>query len=233
MNEFVAMLATSQHFGIVLGMGGFLLGRQIYKRTGWMLLNPILIMYIVVAVVLLVFDLDVEKFRQDTSMMQYVLQVSTVCLAVPLYRQFEVLKQNYGVILGGIAVGTMSALTSVFVLCKLFGIEKVVFLSIVAKSVTTPVATGISQEIGGIAAITVISVISSGVIGTVLCQSLFKWFKITDRVAIGLAIGTSAHALGTTKAIEIGDTEGAMSSLSIVVAACMTAALAPIIAPFF
>lgn len=233
MDNLLLIMTQSPHFAIVLCLGTFMIGRTINRKTGWILLNPLLIAQLLVAAVLIGFRLDVEKFQADSSMIRYLLLPTTVSLAVPLYRQLEVLKKNKAIILTGIAAGCLSSVGSIMLLCLLFGLPREFFISLVSKSVTTPIAVGITGELGGITAITIIGVISTGIAGAVFCQLLFKIFRITDPVAIGLGIGTSSHALGTSKALVIGEVEGAMSSLAIVVAGCMTVILAPIAANFY
>lgn len=233
MSNLLEVIQNSQHFAIVLCVGAFFIGKYIHEKTGWILLNPLLIAHILIACFLIILNIDVPKFKEGTSMIRYLLLPTTVALAVPLYRQIEVLKKNKAIILTGIGVGCLSSVGSIYLLCRLFGLDGTFFSSLLSKSVTTPIAIGITEELGGLSAITIIGVISTGIAGAIFCQLIFKIFHITDRVAIGLAIGTSSHALGTSKALQIGEVEGAMSSLAIVVAGVMTVVLAPIFAKFY
>jgi putative effector of murein hydrolase len=210
-----------------------MIGKYIHEKTGWILLNPLLIAQILVACLLIFGKMDTRKFQEGSSMIRYLLLPTTVSLAVPLYRQFEVMKKNKAIILAGIGAGCLSSVGSIMLMCWLLKLDKSFFISLLSKSVTTPIAVGITGELGGIVAITIIGVISTGIIGAVFCQIIFKIFRITDPVAMGLAIGTASHALGTTKAIQMGEVEGAMSSLAIVVAGCMTVILAPLLASFY
>lgn len=233
MSNMLQIISESQHFAIVLCVGTFLIGKYIHEKTGWILLNPLLISYGLIAFVLIFFRIDIPKFQEGSSLIRYFLLPTTVSLAVPLYRQFEVLKKNKALILVGIGAGSISSGASILLLCWLLKLDKTFFISLLSKSVTTPIAVGITGELGGIPAITIIAVISTGILGAVFCQLILRIFHISDRVAMGLAIGTASHALGTTKAIQIGELEGAMSSLAIVVAGCITVILAPMLAVFY
>ena len=157
---------------------------------------------------------------------------ATICLAVPLYEQIGLLKKNYKAIIIGIIAGVLTSLTSVLLLVLLFRLEYASYVTLLPKSITTAIGMGVSEELGGYVPITVAVIIVTGVIGNMLAETVCKVFKINDPVAKGIAIGSSSHAIGTAKAMEMGDVEGAMSSLSIVVSGILTVIGANIFAGF-
>ena len=151
---------------------------------------------------------------------------ATVCLAVPLYEELELLKNNWKAVLFGIISGVITSLTTVLVLAKLLGLDHKTYVTLLPKSITTAIGMGISEELGGYVTITVAVIVITGVLGNILAELICKLFRIKEPIAKGLAIGTASHAIGTTKAMEMGEVEGAMSSLSIAVAGIVTVLLA-------
>jgi len=149
-------------------------------------------------------------------------------LAVPLYKQLDLLKKNAKAILTGIFVGSSVGIVSIIGISYLVGLDSSIIKSLVPKSVTTPIGISISSQLGGLVPITVLSIIVTGIIGAVFGPTICKVFKIKDKVAVGVSIGTAAHAVGTSKALELGEIEGAMSSLSIGIAGIMTVIIAPV-----
>ncbi|MBW8382506.1 MAG: LrgB family protein, partial [Youngiibacter sp.] len=154
---------------------------------------------------------------------------SVIVLSVPLYRNFELLKSHYVAILAGIFAGTLASITSILLLSRLLGIDRAIIVSMIPKSVTTAIGLEISKELGGIVPITVVSIFVTGTLGAIMVPLVMKAARLKDPVAKGVAIGTAAHALGTAKAVEMGETEGAMSGLSIGIAGLITVVLAPIL----
>ena len=170
-----------------------------------------------------------EVYEENTAIIGYFLTPATVCLAVPLYEKLGALKKNALAILLGIFSGVITSALCIVIVGFIFKFDYTVLASFLPKSVTTSIGIDISKEIGGIAALTAISIIITGVIGNIFAQTVAKLFKITDPVAIGTAIGTASHAGGTAKALQMGKTEGAISGLSIAVAGIMTVVVAPIV----
>lgn len=229
MSEIVSNLAF---FGAAISIIGYELGLWMKKKGKSPIFNPLLISILFVIAFLLLFHIDYDKYYESAKILGYFLTPATVSLAIPLYRQLHLLRKNAKAIVGGIFSGVMTSLISVFLLSLIFRFSHEQYVTLLPKSITTAIGVGVSEKLGGIVAITVASIIVTGIIGSVLAETVFKIFKIEDPVAKGLAIGTSAHAMGTARAMELGEIEGAMSSLSIVVAGLITVIGASIFANF-
>lgn len=226
MNSF---LLNSTYFGVVLSLLAYWVALKISAKVKNTLCNPLLVASIIIILLLLLFGVDYETFDAGASKLTYFLNPSTVCLAVPLYRQFQVLKSNMKAIFLGIAAGCIACMITITGLSVLFAFQPELTASILPKSITTAIAIGLSEEIGGVSAITVACVVITGIFGACTASTLFKIFKIQEPVAQGLAAGASAHAIGTSRALELGEIQGAMSSLAIVVTGIMTVILAPLV----
>ncbi len=229
MNTF---LENSLFFGAIISLLGYELGLILKKKFKMAILNPLLIGVIAVIAVLVLFDIDYDTYNKGGQYISYLLTPATVCLAVPLYEQLTLLKNNWKAVLAGILSGSLTSLVSVFVLAKLFHFSHEQYVTMLPKSITTAIGMGVSEELGGIVTITVAVIIITGILGNVTADFIFRIFHIKDPIAKGLALGTSAHAIGTAKAMEIGPVEGAMSSLSIAVAGLFTVIGASIFADF-
>ena len=227
MNEF---FVNSAYFGMVLTLLCYWLALWISGKVKIAIFNPILISGTMIIAILLIFNIEYETYNQSASYISYLLNPATVCLAVPLYRQFQVLKENVLAVVLGILAGCVACLITIVGLAAVFSLSPELTASILPKSITTAIALGVSEEIGGIASITVASVIVTGIFGASIATMMIKLLKIEEPVAQGLAIGASAHAVGTSKALEIGEIQGAMSSLAIVVTGIITVILAPLVA---
>ncbi|SHH86916.1 LrgB family protein [Sporanaerobacter acetigenes] len=217
-------------FGILISILAFEIGIFINKKTKLSILNPIVIAEVLIIVFMIVFNIDYEVYNKGGSIISFFLGPATVVLAVPLYKQIEKLKENGLPIMVGIAVGCITAITSVYFLSKLFHLDEVLTLSLLPKSVTAAISMEVSSQIGGIPALTVAATVVTGITGNVLWPYISKVFKIENDVASGISLGTSAHALGTAKAMELGEVEGGMASLAIGVAGLVTVILVPILA---
>lgn len=229
MSEF---FESSVYFGVFITFAAYVLGLFLKKKFKAVLFNPILISVALIMIVLVIFDVDYDAYYNGAKYISYLLTPATVCLAIPLYEQFQLLKKNAVAILVGILCGTLTSLLGVFVFAFVFGMDHASYVTLLPKSITTAIGMGVSEELGGYVSLTVAVIIITGLIGNMLAEVLCKICRITDPVAKGVAIGTSAHALGTAKALEIGEIEGAISSLSIVVAGIMTVVFASIFAQF-
>jgi len=174
-----------------------------------------------------------QIYNQGGDLLSFFLGPATVILAVPLYNRLELLKTNYKAILIGITTGTLTGIVSIIYLTKLFKLDVGVGLAMIPKSVTTPIGMEISKQIGGISSITVAAIILTGILGAVIGPFICNLFGIKNKVAVGIAIGTSSHAVGTSRAIELGETEGAMSGLAIGIAGLITVFLVPILLTIF
>lgn len=216
------LLAESTFFGVLVSIIGYEIGRFLKKKFQWTILNPLLISIIFVILVLLVFHIDYDNYNNGAKYLSYLLTPATVCLAVPLYEQLHLLKANLIAILAGIIAGVLASLGSILGFALLFHLSHSEYTTLLPKSITTAIGMGVSEELGGIVTITVTVIIVTGVFGNIVAEKICKWFRIHEPIARGIAIGTSAHAIGTARAMEMGDVEGAMSSLAIAVAGLIT-----------
>ncbi len=223
-------LAGSAVWGVLLTLAAFALGSWINRKTGKAFLNPLLLGSIFVIVFLSVLDIPYPDYKASAAPINYLLLPATISLAIPLYEKWELLKKNTAAILTGIAVGTVVSLCSAWLLAVLLHLTNEQYVTLLPKSVTTAISMDISAELGGIVALTGAVVILTGIAGNLLAESVCKWFHITDPIAKGVGIGTSAHAVGTSRALQMGEVEGAMSGLSIAVAGILTAVLCPLFA---
>ena len=224
MNE---LLSQSLFFGMIVSLVAYKIGFEIQKKWKKVYLNPLLIAIVIVIVFLLITGISYETYQYGAKYLSYFLTPVTVCLAVPLYKQIEILKNNLAAILISIVIGCLAhagILIAVTVLCKM---DQQLLLSVMSKSVTTAIALGVTDEIGGIQGITVIGVMIAGISGAVVGPSILKLFHITEPIAQGLALGSASHAVGTSKAIELGEIQAAMSSLAIVVTGILTVIIVP------
>ena len=227
MSEF---LESSAFFSILLSILAFEIGCLIKSKLKLAVFNPLMIAIVVVIAVLKICDVEYEIYKQGAQILNWLLTPATVCLAISLYEQLELLKKNVRAILAGILSGVLASMSSVLVLANLFGLTQEQYITLLPKSVTSAIGMAVSEELGGIGTITVAVIILTGIFGNMTGEFVCRIFRITDPIARGIAIGTSSHALGTTKAMEMGEAEGAMSSLSIAVAGLLTVILAGIYA---
>jgi predicted murein hydrolase (TIGR00659 family) len=221
-NKVKEIILNSAYFGIALSIFIYFISIKIRSKTKLEFINPLLITIILLIVFLLSFKIDYETYNSSAKYLSYLLTPATVCLAIPLYKQLSLLKKNIKAVIIGISVGVITSLGSIFLMSYLLGLTHEQYVSLLPKSVTTAIGVGISEELGGIPSITIAAIVLTGNLGNLLAVWVCKLFKIKEPIAVGLAIGTSSHALGTTKALEIGEAEGAMSSLSIAVAGLLT-----------
>ena len=203
------------------------------KKFKFAFLNPLLISIIFVIGVVMLCGVDYESYENSAQYLSYLLTPATACLAVPLYQQMTLLKKNLAAVACGILAGVLASLGSVLLLAFLFGLEHDVYVTLLPKSITTAIGMGVSEELGGLVTITVAVIIVTGVIGNVIGEAVCKLFRIYEPIAKGLALGTSSHAIGTAKALEMGEVEGAMSSLAIAVAGLLTVIGASVFAGFY
>lgn len=215
-------LTSSPLFGILLTLGSFSVGVMVQKKLKTPLANPLIIAAALSIGLLQLFHIPLANYQTGSSYISLFLGPATAALALSIYRQYPVLKANLLPVIAGSAVGSAVSMGSVLFLCKLFRLEEIMAKSLLAKSVTTAIAIEVTQQQGGLAPITVAAVVITGVMGAVFSPLLIRLLRIKDPVAAGLAIGTSSHALGTTKALEIGQVEGAMSSIAIGTAGLVT-----------
>ena len=227
------ILCNSAYFGVTVSLIGYGAGIMLKKKFKYAFLNPLLISIIFVIGVVMLCGVDYESYENSAQYLGYLLTPATVCLAVPLYQQMTLLKKNLAAVACGILAGVLASLGSVLLLAFLFGLEHDVYVTLLPKSITTAIGMGVSEELGGLVTITVAVIIVTGVIGNVIGEAVCKLFRIYEPIAKGLALGTSSHAIGTAKALEMGEVEGAMSSLAIAVAGLLTVIGASVFAGFY
>ncbi|WP_346913521.1 LrgB family protein [Clostridium sp.] len=226
------LLCNSAFFGVVVSVLGYEIGLFLKKKFNKGIFNPLLISILFVMIVLVTFRVDFESYNDGAKYLSYLLTPATVCLAIPLYEQLDLLKNNFKAIIIGIFSGVAASLISVFFFALLFQFTHEQYVTLLPKSITTAIGMGISEELNGIVTITVAVIIVTGIIGNILTEMICKVFHIYEPIAKGIAIGTSSHAIGTAKAMEIGEIEGAMSGLAIAVAGLFTVVGASIFANF-
>lgn len=229
MKEF---LSESIIFGAALSLAAYEIGLLMKKKFKLAILNPLLIGTICVIGFLLIFRIDYEEYNEGAKYISYLLTPATVCLAVPLYEQLSLLKKNFMAVAVGILSGVLASLVSVLALAKLFDLNHQQYVTLLPKSITTAIGMGVSEELGGLVTITVAVIVITGILGNVIAEFICKIFKIHEPIAKGLALGTASHAIGTAKAMEMGQIEGAMSSLAIAVAGLLTVIGASVFAGF-
>lgn len=229
MNE---IIASSAYFGVFLSLGCYMIGQKIRQKTGFAAANPLLIAVLLVMLLLRVFGIDYAAYHQSSKLLSALLTPATICLAVPLYEHLALLKKHRNAILAGIFSGVITSLVVVFVLCLVFRLDHQAYVTLLPKSITSAIGMGISEELGGYVSITVAVIIMTGILGNVTAEAVCRLCKITEPIARGVAIGTSSHAIGTARAMELGQIEGAMSSLSIVVSGLLTVVGASVFAGF-
>lgn len=209
-------------FGVLISILSFELGLFIYRKTKIPIFNPLLISMSFIIFFLLKFNIDIKIYNKGGDLISFFLTPATVILAVPLYKQLDLLKNNFIPIIIGILVGCVSAIASVIALINLFHLNNSIGISLIPKSITTPIGIEVSKQLGGIPSVTIVAIVIAGIMGAVVGPLICTLFGIKDKVAVGIAIGTASHALGTTKAMELGETEGAMSGLAIGIAGIIT-----------
>ena len=229
MNEFFANAACA---GVSVSLISYMIGVYLKKKLNVGLFNPLLISIAVTIIFLVLAHIDYNAYNEGARYLSWLLTPATVCLAIPLYEEFELLKSNVRAVMCGIISGVLTSLITILVLALFFGLTHEEYVTLLPKSITTAIGMGVSEELGGYVTITVAVIIITGVIGNILAEFICKIFRIEEPIAKGIAIGSAAHAIGTAKAMEIGEVEGAMSSLSIAVAGILTVVGASVFAHF-
>lgn len=229
MNEFFANAAFA---GVSVSLISYMIGVYLKKKLNVGLFNPLLISIAVTIIFLVLAHIDYDAYNEGARYLSWLLTPATVCLAIPLYEEFELLKSNVRAVMCGIISGVLTSLITILVLALFFGLTHEEYVTLLPKSITTAIGMGVSEELGGYVTITVAVIIITGVIGNIFAEFICKIFRIEEPIAKGIAIGSAAHAIGTAKAMEIGEVEGAMSSLSIAVAGILTVAGASVFAHF-
>ena len=224
------MFQNSVFFGVLISLGAYFFGMWLKKKTGWAVMNPLLVSIVLIISFLMISGVSYKSYNAGANCLSYLLTPATICLAVPLYQQVELLKKHYKAVIAGISAGVLSSLLSVLLLALLFRFGHEAYVTFLPKSITTAIGISVSEELGGFVSVTVVVIVITGVLGNIFAEKFLKLLKIEEPIAKGIAIGSSSHAIGTAKAMEMGSIEGAMSGLSIVVCGILTVIKASVFA---
>ena len=227
MGEF---LLESQFFGLFLSLAFFQLARWLNRKAGREVISPLLFATLLCIAVLLVFDIDFEVYNRGAQYLDVLLTPATICLAIPLYRQYELLRRNAVAVLAGSVAGVAAHMAGCLLMLAVFRLEAAEFITLLPKSITTAIGKSLSAELGGYPAITMAAIMITGLFGAAIAPALLRLFRVRDPLAQGLAIGTASHAAGTSTAVQMGEVQGAASSLAIVVTGLLTVMAAPLLA---
>ncbi len=219
-------LLSSPFLGLFLSAAAWCAGCWLQKKTGLLLCNPLLIAAALIIAALSLLRIPYESYALGGDFIKLMLGPVTAVLALNIYNQRDILRENFLPVLAGCLAGSLTSVGSVLLLCRLFRVEESLTASLLPKSVTTAIAIGVAESQGGVGGIAAAAVIITGLIGAVLAPLFARVFHVTQPVAEGLAIGACSHALGTARAMEIGQVQGAMSSIAICVCGIMTSVLA-------
>lgn len=206
----------------MLSISAYGIGIWLNRKTGSSIANPLLVSLVIVVIFILLTGMDYESYKRGCSIFSYLLTPATVALAVPLYEQRQPLRRNYKAVMTGIAAGTATSLISILTMATALGLSHTAYVSLLPKSITMPIGISMTEELDGFVPVTVVCIVITGILGNVIAEKLFRIIRIDEPIAKGIATGTAAHVIGTAKAMEMGEVEGAMSSLSIIVAGLMT-----------
>lgn len=229
MNSF---FETSMFAGVTLSLISYIIGMYLKKKFKLGIFNPLLVSIVISIVVLLAGNIDYEVYNEGAKYLSYLLTPATVCLAIPLYEQWHLLKKNFKAVMCGLIAGVVTSLATVWILSVIMGLSHEEYVTLLPKSITTAIGMAVSEELGGYVTITIAVIVVTGVLGNMIGEAVCKVFKITEPISKGLSFGSAAHAIGTAKAIEIGEVEGAMSSLAIAVSGILTVILSSVFAGF-
>jgi predicted murein hydrolase (TIGR00659 family) len=226
-------LISSPVFGVITSLMAYEIGIYIKKKGKFSIFNPLMIAIIILIFFCTKLHIKYEDYNKGGQIISFFLYPATVALALPMYKKFALFKKNAIAILIGIFSGAISGFLCVVFLSKLFGFDHVLIESLIPKSITTPIGIALSNQLGGISSITVVAIIMTGIIGSIGGPLLYSAFKINDSVALGIAMGASSHALGTARAMEIGETEGAMSGITMAISGIVAVLLYPFLWKMF
>jgi len=221
-------------FGIFLTVGVFALAARLQKRLGGSaLVHPVLLAAAGIAIFLRGFDIPLEHYRKGADFIHLLLGPATVALAVPLFRQVSRIRESLLPVLASVLTGAVVASGSAVGIAHLLGASRTTLLSLAPKSVSTPIAIGVSESIGGKPGLAVLCVVVTGILGAVTGAGFFRLLRIRDERAIGLGFGVAAHGIGTSRALQLGETQGAFSSLAMGLTGLVTAVLLPVFVGLF
>lgn len=233
MSNLLSYFTENAYFGVFLTVGLYYLFKQLSGKITFPLFHPILLTVATLIGLLVLFEIPYADYAPSGDMITWFLTPATVCFAIPLYRQVKVLKKNAAAILVSIFMGSLASVGGILLMAKWFHLPLKIYASLAPKSVTTPIATGIAEELGGVVGCTVIAVIFTGILGAIFASTLRKLLRLKSEIAWGLATGTSSHAIGTSSIMAESEVAGAMGSLSIALAGIMTVAIVPLFSAFY
>jgi len=222
-------IVTSRVFFVALTLGCYALAQHLYQRKKWAILNPVLVSIVALISILHALQIKYSTYNEGAQFISFLLGPAVVALGVPLYLQLETIRKKGVSILMSILAGSIVGVVSGAGMSILMGGSKSIILSIAPRSVTTPIAIGISEKIGGIQSLTAAFVVATGVLGAVIGPMVLKWAHIRSRSAVGLALGAASHGIGTARALEEGELEGASAGLAIGLMGIGTAILTPLL----
>ena len=222
-------LYASPYFGVALSVIAFGVGVRLNRKFKSPVCNPLIVAIVLVSAVLLIFKIPYESYNVGGEIINMFLAPATACLAVAIYTKMHVLKKYWLPVLAGCTAGSLASVGSIYLMCRLFGLDESLTVSLLPKSVTTPIAVSISEPAGGVVPVTVVAVIFTGILGSIISPFLIRIFRVADPVAAGLAIGASSHAVGTSRAVELGEVEGAMSGLAIGICGIITVLISAVL----
>nr|WP_083432115.1 LrgB family protein [Anaerococcus mediterraneensis] len=222
-------MIESPYFGILLSLVMYMIGLKVAQKVKTPLANPLLIAMILVIAFLKAFNISYETYNNGAKYISFLIAPATVAMIINLYKNIDLLKKNIVPVLVGVTAGVLTSILSVYLMAKLFGLDNQLRASIMPKSLTTAIGSAISEEYGGIVPITIVCMVISGIGGAVVAPTVMKIVKVEDPVAQGVGIGTTSHAVGTSRALQMGEIQGAMSGLSIALAGFISVILIPII----
>ena len=228
-----SLLEQSVFFGVTVSIAAYEAGSLLKKKYHSALFNPLLLSVAATIVLLVLFRIDYDTYYEGAKYLSYLLTPATVCLAIPMYEQLELLKKNLKAVMVGIISGVLMSLGCILVMAIVFGLNHETYVTLLPKSITTAIGMGVSEELGGYVTITVATIVITGVLGNIIGEGLCKLFHIEEPIAKGVALGTASHAIVTARAMEMGEIEGAMASLSIAVAGLLTVAGALVFSYFW
>ena len=226
------LLETTKYLGLFISLGAFMIGLKLNKKYPYAFMNPLLIGTILVVGLILMLDIEVTNFQKSAQILSDLLTPATICLAVPVYRQFKILRENSWVVLISCVAGMISGLVTIIGLALILQMSEITTLSTLARSITMAIALDTTELIGGVAGIIVAGVIFAGIFGTVVSGLIFRIFRIEEPIAKGLAMGAASHAMGTAESLKVSELQGAMSSLAMVVSGVVMVGLIPLAALF-
>ena len=222
----MSALTGSVYFGAGLSIIAYCIGVKVRKMTGLVVCNSLLIAGLLIVAVLKLTGISYEDYNQGGSISTLFLALATACLAVTIYSKIDLLKKYWLPVVAGCLAGTLVSMGSILLMCRLFGLDHEMTMSLLPKSVTTPIATAVAGGHGGIVSIAVAAVIFTGILGNLTAPLLIRLFRVKEPLAVGLGLGACSHAIGTAKALELGETQGAMSGLAMGLCGLLTAVVA-------